>query len=125
MLLKIKTGEGKSMGNINKSINIASMSKGEDIIHDIIISNLSQKFFLKILRKKIKFNWMKEKRKNQKMVLEVKINQPEKRSYQHSLLLQILLKKKWKSLWNYQKKNISYENDRNIINESLNFLNIL
>ncbi len=41
MLLKIKTGEGKSMGNINKSINIASMSKGEDIIHDIIISNLS------------------------------------------------------------------------------------
>ncbi len=125
MLLKIKTGEGKSMGNINKSINIASMSKGEDIIHDIIISNLSQKFFLKILRKKIKFNWMKEKRKNQKMVLEVKINQPEKRSYQHSLLLQILLKKKWKSLWNYQKKNNSYENDRNIINESLNFLNIL
>ena len=78
MLLKIKTGEGKSMGNINKSINIASMSKGEDIIHDIIISNLSQKFFLKILRKKIKFNWMKEKRKNQKIVLEVKLNQPEK-----------------------------------------------
>lgn len=52
------------MGNINKSINISSMSKGEDIVHDIIISDLSSKLILKILRKKIKYNWMKVKRKN-------------------------------------------------------------